>query len=250
MGDRGINARHANLSGTARRYLKRLGVGVEDLFYHVLATLHDPVYREANAGGLGMGWPRIPLPDWPTGAVEGATEAFARRAARGRELAALLDPDESVPGVTQGPLSPEFAIIAAPATVGGRNMRGNDFIVTADWGHRGQSGAVMPGQGRAVQRPFTVEERATMGHAPAGLDETTFDVYLNDRAFWRNVPSVLWNYKLGGYQVLKKWLSYRERSVLGRPLRSDEVRHFTDVARRIFAILKVTGGGVNKKSHG
>ena len=25
--------------------------------------------------------------------------------------------------------------------------------------------------------------------------------------------------KLGGYQVFKKWLSYRERSILGRPLK-------------------------------
>ncbi|MDE0027797.1 MAG: N-6 DNA methylase [Deltaproteobacteria bacterium] len=244
IGDGGNNARHANLSATANRYLERLGSGVEELFYHVLATLHDPTYREANAGALGIGWPRIPLPGWPTGAVEGTTEAFARSVARGRELAALFDPDESVPGVTQGPLSPEIAMIAVPATVGGRNMVGNDFAVTVGWGRYGQSNAVMPGQGRAVERPFTVDERATMSDALVGLCETTFDVYLNDTAFWRNVPSALWNYKLGGYQVLKKWLSYRERSVLGRPLRPEEVRHFTDTARRILAILKVAGGEV------
>ena len=39
------------------------------------------------------------------------------------------------------------------------------------------------------------------------------------------------------YQVLKKWLSYRERPVLGRPLDPDEVQHFTDTARRTAAIL-------------
>ena len=42
---------------------------------------------------------------------------------------------------------------------------------------------------------------------------------------------------LGGYQVLDKWLSYRERDVLARPLRPEEVQHFTDTARRIAAIL-------------
>ena len=26
---------------------------------------------------------------------------------------------------------------------------------------------------------------------------------LNDRAYWHNVPAAVWNYKLGGYQVLK-----------------------------------------------
>ena len=37
-----------------------------------------------------------------------------------------------------------------------------------------------------------------------------------------------WYYKLGGYQVLKKWLSYREGSILGRPLMLEEVQHFTN----------------------
>ena len=39
----------------------------------------------------------------------------------------------------------------------------------------------------------------------AALGETTFDVYLNEEAFWRNIPSAVWDYRLGGYQVLKKW---------------------------------------------
>ena len=62
-----------------------LGAGVEELFHHVLAVLHDPVYREANAGALRMEWPRIPLPGWPDGGAEGAAEALADSAARGRE---------------------------------------------------------------------------------------------------------------------------------------------------------------------
>lgn len=72
------------------------------------------------------------------------------------------------------------------------------------------------------------------------LGVTTFDIHLNDAAYWRNVPSAVWNYKLGGYQVLKKWLSYREQRVLGRPLKSDEVAHFMNTARRIAAILQLT----------
>jgi hypothetical protein len=31
------------------------------------------------------------------------------------------------------------------------------------------------------------------------------------------VPSRVWAYTLGGYQVIKKWLSYREHDVLGAP---------------------------------
>ena len=68
--------------------------------------------------------------------------------------------------------------------------------------------------------PYTAEERAALGESAHTLGEITFDIYLNDRAYWRNVPSAVWSYKLGGYQVLKKWLSYRERGVLGRPLKT------------------------------
>ena len=237
VGDSGETGHRANLSGAAQRYLERFGADVEDLFHHVLATLHDPAYRAANAGALQMEWPRIPLPGWPEGDADGAATALARSAARGRELVRLLDPDAPVPGVTQGTLRPEIAAIAVPATLDGRNMAGDDFALTAGWGHFGQGGAVMPGQGRVVERAYTRDERAALDDASTILGKSTFDIHLNHRAWWRNVPAAVWRYKLGGYQVLKKWLSYRERDILARPLRPEEVQHFTDTARRIAAIL-------------
>ena len=216
-----------NLSGVAQRYAGRLGLTVEDMFHHILATLYDPAYRTANAGALRMEWPRVPLPGWPDGGDADAAGTLARSAVRGRELAALLDPETPVPGVTQAPLRPEIAAIAVPATVDGRNMAGDDFALTAGWGHFGVGGAVMPGQGRAIQR--------------AVPGESAFDIHLNDRAFWRNVPAAVWRYKLGGYQVLKKWLSYRERRILDRALTPEEVQHFTDTARRIAAAIIWSG---------
>ena len=228
-----------NLSLSAQRYLDRLGLGVEDLFHHVVATLHDPAYRVANAGALRMEWPRIPLPGWLDGSPEGAAVALIASAARGRELSALLDSDAAVAGVTTGTLRPELASIAVPATTDGGNMAGDDFAVSAGWGHFGQGDAVMPGQGRVVERDYTAAERAALGNAISTLGETTFDVYLNERSYWRNVPATVWNYQLGGYQVLKKWLSYRESRVLDRALRPEEVHHFANNARRIAAILQV-----------
>ena len=234
------STRRPNLSSAARRYLDRLDLGVEDLFHHILAVLHDPAYREANADALRMDWPRIPLPGWPDGDASEAVETLARSAARGRELAALLDPETPVSGVTTGTLRPEVAAIAVPATVDGRNMTGDDFALTAGWGHYGTGDAVMPGQGRVVERAYTPDERAALGDAISVLGQTTFDIYLNGNAYWRNVPANVWRYKLGGYQVLKKWLSYRERGVLGRALLPEEVGYFAEVARRIGAMLMET----------
>ena len=237
--------RRPNLSPAAHRYLESLDANVEDLFHHVLAVLHDPAYREANAGALRMEWPRIPLPGWPDGNQDGAANELAESAARGRQLAALLDSDTPVPGVTEpipgvpsgSALRPEIAAIAVPSTTDGGNMTPDDFALTAGWGHFGSGQAVMPGQGRAVQRPYTDHERAALGDAVHTLGDTTLDIYLNDRSYWRNIPSAVWTYKLGGYQVLKKWLSYRDQKVLSRPLHPEEVQHLTNTTRRITAIL-------------
>ena len=235
--------RRPNLSEQAEDYLDRLEMGVEDLFHHVVAVLHDPAYRTANTGALRMEWPRIPLPGWPDGDAAGAAAELTASAAQGRELAALLDCNADVDGVTTGALWPQLAFIAIPATVDGGNLVGDDFAVTAGWGHFGQSDAVMPGQGRVVERDYTAAERAALGAAASTLGETTFDVYLNERAYWRNVPADVWNYHLGGYQVLKKWLSYRESRVLDRILRPEEVQHFTHTARRIAAVTQLINGG-------
>ena len=239
IGNDGDLARRANLSGSAQRYLDRLGATVEDLFHHVLAVLHNPAYREVNAGALRMEWPRIPLPGWSDGSNDGAAEALALSAMRGWELARLLDPEVPVPSVTQGALRSEVAAIAVPATVDGRNMTGDDFAIIAGWGHYGTGDAVMPGKGCIVEREYTPDERAALGEAISALGAETLDVYLNDHAFWRNVPTAVWTYKLGGYQVLKKWLSYREQTILDRPLKPEEIQHFTDTARRIGRILEM-----------
>ena len=240
----GGEERRPNLSAAAQRYLDRLGLEVEDLFHHALAVLHDPAYREANAGALRMEWPRIPLPGWPDGDAPGAADELRASAARGRELAALLDPETPVAEVTAGTLRPELAAVAVPSTADGRNMTGDDFALTAGWGHFGTGDAVMPGQGRAVERDYTVAEREALGDGIGVLGDVTVDVYLNDNAWWSNVPTAVWTYKLGGYQVLKKWLSYRESKVLDRNLLPEEVQHFTDTARRIGAILRTMNGEV------
>jgi hypothetical protein len=81
----------------------------------------------------------------------------------------------------------------------------------------------MPGRGKAVR-----------------YDAGTLDIYLNDTTFWKNIPEEVWGYTIGGYQVLKKWLSYRETRVLGRPLKPEEAREFMHIARRIAALLMLS----------
>ena len=106
----------------------------------------------------------------------------------------------------------------------------------------------MPRRGKAPERDWTPSELArleslaflqglTRDDALTLLGPRCVDVYLNGDALWAAVPVNVWEYTLGGYQVLKKWLSYREEPLLGRPLHEDEARYFSQVVRRIAAIL-------------
>jgi hypothetical protein len=147
-------------------------------------------------------------------------------------VAALLDTEQPIAGVTSGQVRPELKVLGVPAVVSGEF----DAKLTAGWGHAGKGGITMPGRGRLTERHFTDEE-APCARLSEQLGGRTCDVWLNDTAHWRNIPEGVWDFHIGGYQVIKKWLSYREFGLLGRALTLDEVREVTNMARRIAALL-------------
>jgi hypothetical protein len=221
-----------NLSEAAKAYVSGVpGAAGKDeaefLFYSTLAVLHSPEYRGENAGALRQDWPRTPLP--------GSKRLLERSAGLGRKLAALLDPEQPVEGVTAGNIRAELRPIGNIAHREGRpvNPAAGDLDLNAGWGYLGTANAVMPGPGKTLRREHAEDEAA----APRALGEATFDVYLNDNVYWHNIPKRVWEYHIGGYQVIKKWLSYRDKRVLGRSLTSEEARYVTEMARRIAAIL-------------
>ena len=75
----------------------------------------------------------------------------------------------------------------------------------------------MPGQGRIVQRAYTPEERAALAGRHAHTGRNHLRHLPKQTRILAQHPAGVWTYKLGGYQVLKKWLSYRERTILRRP---------------------------------
>ncbi|MBI3885195.1 MAG: N-6 DNA methylase [Opitutae bacterium] len=232
----------ANLSPRTRAYL--LGLGLPDpdaagndsvaglVWLHALAIGFSPAYLAENCDGVRQGWPRVPLPS-SLGTLEDS-------AALGWQIAELLETECSVTGVTSGTLRPELKGVGALAK---KNQDGEfaahtqidpaaDLKVTAGWSHLDNLGRVTPGAG-------AVAEHAAEKPAPWAA---TLDVFLNDSVAWRGVPKEAWEFYLGGYQVLKKWLSYREhgpaeKPVLGRALTKEEARAFTDIARRVSALV-------------
>ena len=225
-----------NLSGAARPnlsqkildWLASISIAVNaqtpsQVWHHALAITYSPEYLTEHADGIRQGFPRIPLPN--------DASLLGRSAALGAQIAALLDPDTPVDGVTHGTIRPELAAIAVP--------HGHDYALTAGWGNRTNNGVTMPGRGTSTLRPYTQAEAATANHA-ALLGESTMDIHLNALSYWANIPKQVWETHIGGYQVIKKWLSYREQSITNRPLTANEVEHVMQTARRLAAILLLT----------
>ncbi len=228
----GKNATTANLSERARSYLNQLGIVDVDtredaatlLWYHVLSVSYSPEWLTDNGEAIRTDFPRIPMPS--------SRAALERSAILGRRVADLLDPEISVGGVTVGNLRHDLRPFGDLKRQDGQPLdstRG-DLGVAARWGARQRGSIVMPGPGRIT--------RASKPNFGAhGLGPGALGVWLNADVCLEGVPETVWDFTIGGYQVIKKWLSYREKAVLGRDITLDEARHLINMVRRIVAVL-------------
>lgn len=243
----GLSESRPNLSALAKTYLKSVGISDPDLdgeaaellWMHVLACGYAPTYVAENASGLKTDWPHVPLPN---------SESYLRGSAHlGRTVASLLDVEREVLGVSGGTLRDELRLIG-PIERQADSKGALDLEIRATWGYLGQRSIVMPGNQELRPRDYNAQELAALeaGAASLGisledlldrLGSRTYDVPLNETTAWSNVPERVWGYSIGGHQVLKKWLSYRTRAVLGRDLTLNEALDFLQAARRLAAIL-------------
>jgi predicted helicase len=238
----------ANLSQAAREYLLSMKIDNPDLnihngsllWMHVLAIVCSRAYLDENADGIRNNWPSVPLPK--------QKELLESSAIIGEKLASLMDTQTSIIGITTSPISPGIQNIGVITRCDGSQLLPKELEVTVGWGHAVNGGIVMPGKGKVVERDYTMAEEQPTAEIATKFDvlpekifellgKRTFDIYLNEVAYWKNIPAKVWEYTIGGYQVMKKWLSYREATLLGRPLSTDEAREFRDMARRITAII-------------
>ncbi len=230
----------ANLSAPARAWLSSLGLPDPDNdataaaapWHHALAITYAPWYLAENADGIAIDWPRVPLPK--------AQMLLDRSVKLGMHVAALLDTEakDGVPGVTSGSIGEHLRVLGG--------ISGTDLSVNAGWGRRDRAGHVNPYHGRTETRDWTEAEKESLNRGFALLEITenrglallgrAVDVYLNDTNYWRGVPESAWSFVIGGYQPIKKWLSYREEAVLGRPINKDEAREITGMVRRLTAL--------------
>ena len=72
------------------------------------------------------------------------------------------------------------------------------------------------------------------------VDKTVFKeeesrVFINKTQYFEGIDEEIWNYHIGGYQVLSKWLKYRK----GVELSLDDIKHFCKVATAIQKTIEI-----------
>ena len=78
-----------------------------------------------------------------------------------------------------------------------------------------------------------------VGYPRTKTSHQRFYVEHDPQRGWRNVPNDVWGFTLGGYPVVNKWLSYREKAILGRSLTDSEVVYVSEIVRRLSALLEL-----------
>ena len=56
-------------------------------------------------------------------------------------------------------------------------------------------------------------------------------LYINMTQYFDNVPTDVWEFHIGGYQVIDKYLKYRKESAINRPLNLDEIQNIENVVK-------------------
>ncbi len=168
--------------------------GPEDIFHYAYAVFHSPTYRERYVEQLKIDFPRLPLTD--------DLLLFQKLVQRGADLVALHLLDESYPAASWN-MEGEESPLAQP---GARFVRGIEGTTVGKFSTNNYD--------EKAERVYLDSSKRPMG------------------SYFEGIPQDVWEFQIGGYQVLHKWL-YDRRAVrenTGRTLTEAEIEHYTRIA--------------------
>jgi predicted helicase len=169
-----------------------------DLLDYIYAVLHSPTYRETYKEFLKIDFPRVPYPD--------DAEKFWKLVQLGGELRALHLME-----------SPSLSNFITEYPIGGDNeVEKPQFVIARE------------------ERPKqSVSDNEITSDKPdlPGFEnlEGLGRVYINTEQYFDKVPTVAWNFYIGGYQPAQKWLKDRK----GRTLEFEDILHYQKIIKAL-----------------
>jgi len=178
--------------------------GPEDVFDYIYAVFHCPTYRTRYAEFLKIDFPRVPLTS--------DAALFRKLVELGGRLVKLhlLEDDPETPPYPAASQTPPN-----PPVNGGGSESG---LPPLAGGQRGVGSGTEAGSRVSISYPargdHTVEKVRYV--------DNDRQVWINGKQYFEGVPPDVWEFHIGGYQVLEKWLKDRK----GRTLSYDDVSHY------------------------
>ena len=163
-------------------------VGPEDVFHYIYAVLHSPTYRKRYDQFLRADFPRVPLTD--------DVELFRALVELGGHLKEVHLMESSKPDQSQV-----------------RFPEGGDYVVEKGFPKYYAPGDVPAGEKSPVDEGRVYISKTTPRSGKQGQ-------------YFEGIPPEIWEFRIGGYQPLDKWLKDRR----GRTLSFDDLDHYKRIA--------------------
>ena len=172
-------------------------LGPEDVFYYIYAVLHSAIYRERYDQFLRADFPRVPLTD--------DIELFRPLADLGRQLKDVHLMES--PNLHQTQVS--FPVV------------GDNVI------EKGHPKYIAPGDVPTGEKCPVEQGRVYISKTASRSGK--------QGQYFEGIPPDVWDFRIGGYQPLDKWLKDRR----GRSLSFDDLVHYCRIAAALTETIRL-----------
>jgi predicted helicase len=194
--------------------------GPEDILHYAYAVFHSPTYRERYAEFLKIDFPRLPLTS--------DRELFKALAEKGEELVSLHLMD--LPGLNS--LITNFPVA------------GSDRVEKVRYVEKVTEEKKVPTDASSTsvkvfnpRLPLTFDHQTRVKIQPQPKPRPTGRVYINKTQYFEGIEPEVWEFQIGGYQVLHKWLKDRK----GRKLTFDDLFHYQKIVVALKETMRLMG---------
>jgi len=194
--------------------------GPGDILHYAYAVFHSPTYRERYAEFLKIDFPRLPLTS--------DRELFKALAERGEELVSLHLME-----------SPELNHLVTNFGVSGSDRVEKVRYVEKVTEEKKTPADASPSSVKVSNRrlPLVFEHQTRVKIKPKPEPKPTGRVYINKTQYFEGIEPEVWEFQIGGYQVLDKWLKDRK----GRKLIFDDFFHYQKIVVALKETMRLMG---------
>jgi predicted helicase len=194
--------------------------GPEDILHYAYAVFHSPTYRERYAEFLKIDFPRLPLTS--------NRELFKALAEKGEELVSLhlMEPPSLNHLITGFPVS------------------GSDVVEKVRYVEQVTEEKKVPTdislrsvEVSNLRLPLVFEHQTLVEIPPEPEPRPAGRVYINKTQYFEGIEPKVWEFQIGGYQVLHKWLTDRK----GRKLTFYDLFHWQKIVVALKETMRLMG---------